>query len=111
MRIDERHHGAVLVLSPHGPLLEGEVSGFCEAVRAGRDSARGRVVLDLTDMHFVDSAGLEALLDLSEEFDGAALSLKLASANETVREVLDLTGLAGDFEMFGDAHDAARSFL
>jgi anti-anti-sigma factor len=111
VRIDEQQHGAVTVLSPHGPLVEGEVEAFCGAVRAGRDGSRGRLVLDLTDMHFVDSAGLEALLDLAEEFEAAALSLKLAAANETVREVLDLTGLTGDFEFFSDAHDASRSFM
>ncbi len=99
------------VLLPHGPLLEGEVREFAEAVRGARDAARGRVVIDLTDTHFVDSAGLECLLELADEFDAAALPLKLASANETVREVLDLTGLSEEFEHFVDAHDAARSFL
>lgn len=111
MRIDEQKHGAVTVLSPHGPLVESECEAFCAVVRGARDEARGRVVLDLTDMHFVDSVGLEALLDLAEEFEDAAQSLRLAAANETVREVLDLTGMTGDFEHFSDAHDAARSFL
>jgi len=37
--------------------------------------------------------------------------LRLCAANKTVREVLDLTDLAGLFDHFEDATTAVRSFL
>lgn len=111
MKIDAELNGGVRVLRPHGPLVRSETDAFLSEVREARSSSRGRFVLDMTDLHFVDSAGLEALVDLSEESHGAALTLKLAATNETVREVFDLTGLTEHFEHFADVHSAVRSFL
>ncbi len=111
MQIDTELNGGVRVLRPHGPLVRAEAEEFQTRLRQTRGTSRGRFVVDMTDLHFVDSAGLEALLDLADEANAAALSLKLANTNETVREVLDLTGMTEHFEMFADVHSAVRSFL
>ena len=111
MQIDTELNGGVRVLRPHGPLVRAEIDGFVNTVREVRSTSRGRFVLDMTDLHFVDSAGLEALLELSEESNSATVSIKLAATNETVREVLDLTGITEHFEHFLDVHSAVRSFL
>jgi anti-anti-sigma regulatory factor len=42
---------------------------------------------------------------------GAGQSLKLCSVNKTIREVLELTDLAAQFDQFDDATSAVRSFL
>lgn len=111
MQIDTELNGGVRVLRPHGPLVRSEVDEFMSIAREARSTSRGRFVIDMTDLHFVDSAALEALLDLSEESSSAAVSVKLAATNETVREVFDLTGMTEHFEHFLDVHSAVRSFL
>jgi anti-anti-sigma factor len=111
MQIDSELNGGVKVLRPHGPLVSDESDGFASRVREARNASRGRYVIDMTDLHFVDSAGLEALLELSDEANAAAMSVKLAATNETVREVFDLTGMTDHFELFTDVHSAVRSFL
>ena len=110
MRITEYQHGAVTVLKPEGSLSETDASAFAAAFRDGITRSLGRIVVDASSMHFVDSLGLEALLDLSEELTSAGSALKLCALNETVREVLDLTGLADRFEHYEDAPSAVRSF-
>lgn len=110
MRISEYQHGAVTVVKPEGSLAETDADTFAAAFRDHVARTLGRVVIDASSMHFVDSHGLETLLALSEELSAAGSALKLCAANDTVREVLDLTGLADRFEHYEDAPSAVRSF-
>ena len=111
MRIHEQRKGAVTVLRPEGPLTgddAGELKG--RLMEAQRDSL-GRFVLDASSIPLVDSKGLEALVEVTEEMAQSGKALKLCAANETLRQVLELTGLAPLFEHFEDANAAVRSFL
>ena len=49
--------------------------------------------------------------EVTEELGQSGQVLRLCAANKTVREVLDLTDLAGLFDHFEDATTAVRSFL
>jgi anti-anti-sigma factor len=71
----------------------------------------GRVVLDASDISYVDSPGLEALVDLTQQLALGGMGLKLCAANETLRQVIELTGLCSQFEQFDDTNAAIRSFL
>jgi anti-anti-sigma factor len=71
----------------------------------------GRFVVDMSAVPYVDSGGLEALADVSEELGRGGQTLRLCAANKTVREVLELTDLASLFDHFDDANTAVRSFL
>ncbi|MDY7107431.1 MAG: STAS domain-containing protein [Planctomycetota bacterium] len=111
MEIKEQKHGAVLVLRPEGPLVreDGEAlkTRALEAIRRNF----GRVVIDGSSVSYVDSGGLEALLDLNEELATGGRCLKLCALTETVREVLDLTELAPQFDLYEDPNIAVRSFV
>ena len=111
MKITEQRQGAVSVVRPSGPLTAAEAPLLREHV--GRELAGnlGRVVLDMSEIPYVDSAGLEALLDITERMSQSAQVLRLCGANKTVREVLSLTDLAPMFDHFEDATTAVRSFL
>ncbi|MEQ8770669.1 MAG: STAS domain-containing protein [Phycisphaerales bacterium] len=111
MEIQEHKQGAVTVLKPRGPVVGDDAKGLASRAHEVFKQTRGRFVLDASDIAFVDSAGLEALLDITELLAPSGQSLKLCQTNETVRETLNLTGLADEFEHYEDAHHAARSFL
>ena len=51
-------------------------------------------MVDLSAVPFVDSKGLEALVEVTEEMGKSGQVLRLCAANKTVREVLELTDLA-----------------
>ena len=57
------------------------------------DDAVDSVQLDLSEVGFVDSAGLGALLSLRERAQDRGIALEIAAASEPVRRPLDLTGL------------------
>ena len=111
MQIQEQKQGAVTVLKPAGPLTEPEVKQFRATVEKAAASNLGRFVLDMSAVPYLDSAGLEAMLDLTEELAQSGQSLKLCASNKTIREVLSLTDLAPLFEQFEDVATAVRSFL
>jgi anti-anti-sigma factor len=111
MKIHEQQQGAVTVLKPEGPLVEADIPEFIARVRRTLAGSMGRFVVDMSAVPFLDSGGLEALVDVSEELGGGGQTLRLCAANKTVREVLELTDLASLFDHFDDANAAVRSFL
>lgn len=110
MQIDEVNQAAVMVLTPRGPLTGDDAAALSSRVDQAAEQQRGRVVVDLTHVSFVDSAGLEVIADLGERFEQVARSLKLSCVNETLREVLDLTEVAALCELYEDTSAAVRSY-
>lgn len=111
MEIQLQKQGAVTVLKPVGALTAADAQTFRTKVCEAADAALGRVVVDASGVPFVDSPGLEALLTVSEQLGAAGRSLKLCGVSPTLREVLELTGLADAFEYFTDVTTGVRSFL
>jgi stage II sporulation protein AA (anti-sigma F factor antagonist) len=111
MEISEARQGAVTVVKPAGAVTGDDAdwlkSSLVEAARANL----GRVVIDASEVPFLDSRGIETLLDVSEELSQGGRALKLSAATATVKEVLELTGVCDEMEFFEDVHSAVRSFL
>src|SRR5438132_12839322 len=100
MKILETKQGAVTVVKPTGPLTQAEAGEFKQVGMRTLESNLGRMLVDMSAIPFVDSLGLEALVELTEEMTKSGQMLKLCAANKTLREVLTLTGLGPMFEHF-----------
>src|SRR5258708_39960683 len=110
MRITEKRQGAVAVIQADGPLIGDDAGQLGDLAANVAANNLGRVVLDMSAIPFVDSRGLEVLLDLAEKVAEGGRTLKLCAAQKTVRQILELTGLVAHFEYFDDTHAAVRSF-
>ena len=111
MDVAETREGAVTVVKPMGPLVSGDANDFLRRVDEVRTRSLGRFVIDASSIAFLDSQGLEALLTVSESVSDSGQFLRMCGANETVREVLELTEIADRFEHYVDVNSAVRSFL
>ena len=111
MKVLEQSQGAVTVVKPSGPLIATDADEFRERALALADQNLGRMVIDASAVTYVDSRGLEVLLDLTEQMQNGGRALKLCATNSTVTESLKLTGLWNMFEYFDDVNQAVRSFL
>ena len=111
MNIEQKKHGAVTVIKPVGPVALDDADQLRAQLLEARSRSFGRLVLDASALPFIDSRGLEALMEVNAAFADAGQDLKLCALNEVVREVLELTELASSFEMFEDVNSAVRSFL
>ena len=110
MQIKEQTQGAVTVLEPDGALTQDDADQFMQKLTEALAESSGRVVVDLSQVPFVDSRGLEVLVEANDNLAAGGRTLKLCAINETIREVLDLTGLATRFDHFDDTNSALRSF-
>ena len=111
MIIQTQQSGAVTVIKPAGPVVQGDAEQLGNELLEAQKEHLGRIVLDVSGVPFLDSSGLEALVDVATEMSHSGQWLKLCSVNQTVRQILELTGLSLQFEYFEDANSAARSFL
>lgn len=122
MKITEESYpdyiGAILICS--GELTEDSLDAFKIAVEQiehrfdkkadhpGRTVA-GDLVLNLEAVPFVDSAGLEYLLDLQERFAEKLGRVKLANLNENIARTLEITRLDNAFERFENVAEAVKA--
>jgi anti-anti-sigma factor len=111
MKITETRQGAVVVLKPEGALIETDAATAKAKLMSTMGASVGRFVVDMSAVPYVDSKGLEALVEVTEELSRGGQALRLCCANKTVREVLEITDLASMFEHFEDTNTAVRSFL
>ena len=111
MNIQTQQCGAVIVVKPDGPLTFTEAEEFKTTFLNVMKETLGRVILDASAVPYVDSRGLGVLVDITQELAESGKVLKLCAVSETVRQVIDLTGLSSQFEHFEDSNSAVRSFL
>jgi anti-anti-sigma factor len=111
MDIQQQAQGAVTVVKPVGALVEADAEQFKTCAMELVAKNMGRVLVDASAIAFLDSRGIEALADVTDELGNSGRALKLCGANPTVRLVLDLTGWSDAFEYFDDVNSGVRSFL
>jgi anti-sigma B factor antagonist len=107
---DERH--GVRVLACIGAMtLGGGADELDEAFgRALAQTAVG-IVLDLTRLSYLDSAGIGAVVACSKKAAAAGVIMKIALAPAgPVHKIFELTQLERGFEIFNDVDSAALSF-
>ena len=76
-----------------------------QALDALRDVSP-HVLLDLTDVTFMDSTGLKVLLSIQRRADLAGGSFAVAGASRSVRKILTLTGLDQTFTIHETVDEA-----
>jgi len=111
VNLTEQECGAVRLLRPEGPLTAKGADDLKARIDTLIESSLGRCVVDASAVPYADSRGLEVLVEANEQIARTGHPLKLCGVNETLRQVLELTGLAAQFEFFTDANSAVRSFL
>ena len=111
MDIGSEQKGAVTVLKPKGPLVHDDANELKKQLLEAVVNNLGRVVLDASDIPYVDSRGLEVLEEVSDELSQSGQALRLCGSTETLREVLNIADLAPMFEYYEDVNSALRSFL
>ena len=103
--------GAVDLVRGDDPLNADFVPRVLQLLQECCVRGQPRVVLDLENVPLVDSAGLEMLLDVQEDFQRRGGALKLAVRNTLCREILSVTGVGAHFEILRRGASALGSFV
>ncbi len=109
MKVEVAPQGSVTVIIPHGPLTSDEDEDFRRGAAPALAERHGRVVADMTDVPYLDSRGIETLLEL---FGASSFLLRpiVACLNETCRDALDLTDVLPKLAVFDTVESALRSY-
>ena len=103
--------GSVTILSPRGAIAQDDVDAFVRRVEEFRNKTNGRLVLNFSQVSFLDSRCVEELWDLADRQRDAGQTTKIAAVPELCREILELTGIAEHLDLFDSPESAVRSFL
>ena len=74
------------------------------------DGSKTKIVLDLTNVEYMSSAGLRAMVSTLKAVKRVNGDLRLASPSSRVEEVLRLAGLTSIFSIYPSQKDAVASF-
>src|SRR3954453_8067356 len=111
MKIVERQVGDVVVLDLHGKILIGEGD---DALRdAGTclvDGGKTKILLNLGDVPYVDSAGLGEIVRCYTTVSRKGGRLKLINLTNKIRDLLSITKLLTVFETYESEDQGVKSF-
>ena len=102
--------GAVHVIGGEGALCADSVDQLNALLEQCLLKCPPRVVVDLSLVPYLDSAGLEWLLDASDQCSNAGGLVHVAAANALCSDILQVTGVGAHLEAFADVLQAVGSF-
>ncbi|MBK9166877.1 MAG: STAS domain-containing protein [Bryobacterales bacterium] len=111
LKISTRRRDDVAVIDLSGPITLGENSqSLRDTVRELVTKGERRILLNMSDVAFLDSSGLAALISSLTAVTRAGGQLKLVNLQRRVTELIRLTRLTPVLEAFENEAEAAGSF-
>ncbi len=110
MNITAESYGHAVILNLKGDLTEDSLRALMQVIDHHlADSHLVDVILNMEQVPFVDSAGLECLLDLQDRLTQKFGQVKLVGCDENVRKILEITRLTPGFEILKDVAEAVKA--
>lgn len=110
MEIAVEKNGDVVIVSPTGD-LDAESAPLmrsrCEELLGDGEN---KYVIDLSNVAFMDSSGISALVNLYKRVRIGEGDVKLCNMNEEIAKIFNLTKLNRVFDIYGDSAEAVSSF-
>ena len=111
MKIEPRQVGDVVILDLHGKILIGEGDdALREAVTRLADAGKTKILLNLADVPYVDSAGLGEIVRTYTTVSRKGGKLKLLNLTKKIQDLLSITKLLTVFETYESEDEAVRSY-
>lgn len=101
----------VSVLHLQGSITLGDgTSKLRQLILATLDAGKTKVLLNMAEVHYLDSSGLGELIAAYTTVRRRGGQLKLMKLTPRVRDLVQLTKVHSIFEVFPDEESAVRSF-
>ena len=111
MQIEERSAGDVIVLDLKGKMTLGEGDELLkDKVNSVTMQGRRKIVLNLADVPYIDSAGLGEIVRTYTTVSRQGGQMKLLNLTKRITDLLSITKLLTVFETYDNEADAVRSF-
>ncbi len=110
LRLSTRTLNGAMVVDCSGRILFGEETAYLRDLVKKLIAEKQNVVLNLSDVNYIDSGGLGTLVALYTTARNSGTSVKLANLTQRVGDLLQLTKLVTVFEVYDSEQKAAESF-
>jgi anti-sigma B factor antagonist len=111
LRMTDREVGGVSVLDIEGRIVLGEESNaFREKVKGLLAAGKKKIILNLAQVGYIDSAGLGTLVATFHSARSQGATLKLTNLGSKFKEVLQVTKLMTVFDTYDTEAAAIASF-
>jgi anti-sigma B factor antagonist len=101
----------LMLLDVRGQITLGEETGVLrEKTKTLMDAGHTRIIVDLAEVNYIDSAGLATLVSLYTSARRQGGDVKLLRLTNRVRGLLQITRLSTVFEIYDDLDAARKSF-
>jgi anti-sigma B factor antagonist len=111
MQTSTRRIGEVIVLEVTGRITLGEGNVMLrEIVRDLSDKGTRQIVLNLAEVHYIDSSGIGELVKTHTTMRNKGGELKLTNLSQRVHDLLEMTRLSAVFDIHKDESSAISSF-
>ena len=106
----DRVEGVDIVRVGETKLMYPLLSSFAETVSALFRDGIPKVIIDMSQVVYVDSASIGCLMDLYRQAAQAGGTLKLSGVQKRVETMLTMTGAQNFIELHPDESSAVKSF-
>jgi anti-sigma B factor antagonist len=111
LRITNREVDGVTVVELDGRIVLGEESNSLrETVKSLLANNKRKIVLDMRNVTYIDSAGLGTLVASYQSARNQGATLKLANLGSKFQEILQVTKLITVFDVYDSETAAIKSF-
>jgi anti-sigma B factor antagonist len=109
MEIEEVERDGVKIAAVRGRVDGSNAESLERRLLGLLDAGGGRLVLDLTGVDYVNSAGLRAVLIAAKRSIAVGGTLAVVAVHGVVREVLDMAGFSAILPMFEQTDTAVAA--
>lgn len=109
MEFSVQQQGSITVMVMHGEVDAANADEITVAVREQTSANRNRIVIDLSEVGFMSSAGLRALLTSFKEVKTNSGDMRLAGPQEGVEMVFRMSGFSGIIPIHATVAEAIRA--
>ncbi len=110
MKLKVQDYNDVTVVELQGE-LDGDFTGlFKNTITDVTAGGRTGIVLDMSDVGFIDSQGLELLLWARDYCSENKREFRLAGLDENCVRILEVTRLENEFDHYAELAEAVKSF-
>jgi anti-sigma B factor antagonist len=112
MNLSSKEANGITVVGLEGSVLGGpDATELNDLLHSLAEKKKVRVILDLSNVHTMNSSGLSMLIAALTTLKNAGGTLRVAGASEKIENLFVITKLSTVFEMYPTVKKAAASFL
>ena len=111
MKIETQNYDNVTVVELHGEFVSEFIKPFQDTTSSIVAAGTTGIVIDMTNVGFIDGPSLEQLLWLTDSCNKSNRQLKIAGLDENCTKIFEITRLDSRFDTYNEVSQAVKRFV